>query len=65
MFARLEARAIQKLVEMDLEEAAVEADKRRANTNNQVLKAEIDASRFRAIYHIWPDFEISKMVASR
>jgi len=62
VFARLEARAIQKLVEMDLEEAAVEADKRRANTNNPVLKAEIDVSRFRAIYHIWPDFEISACI---
>lgn len=62
VFARLEARAIQKLVELDMAEAKVEADKRRAKTGNPVLRARIDASQFRAIFHIWPDFEISACI---
>jgi subtilisin family serine protease len=62
VFARLEARAIQKLVELDMAEAKEEVEKRRAATDNPVLKSQIDASRFRAIFHIWPDFEISACI---
>jgi len=62
VFARLEARAIQKLVELDMEAANVEAGKCRALAGNPAIKAQIDASRYRAIFHIWPDFEISAYI---
>jgi serine protease AprX len=62
VFARLEARAIQKLVELDMAEAKLKADQRRASLESPALKAQIDASRFRAIFHIWPDFEISACI---
>ncbi|MGZ5101111.1 MAG: S8 family peptidase [Usitatibacter sp.] len=62
VFARLEARAIRKLVEMDMAEAKAEAEKRRAATDNPALKAQIDAARYRAIFHIWPDFEVSACI---
>jgi len=62
LFARLEARAIQRLVEMDMAGAKAEAERRRAATDNPTLTAQIDSSRFRAIFHIWPDFEISACI---
>jgi subtilisin family serine protease len=62
VFARLEARVIQKLVELDMAEAQQEADRRRAATDNPSLRAQIDASRCRAIFHIWPDFEVSAYI---
>lgn len=46
IFARLEARAIQKLVELDLADA----------------RKETEAARYRSIHHIWPDFEISACI---
>jgi serine protease AprX len=42
-----------------MEAANVEAGKCRALAGNPAIKAQIDASRYRAIFHIWPDFEIS------
>jgi serine protease AprX len=62
LFARLEARVIQKLVELDMAEAQREAERRRAATDNLSLKAQIDASKCRAIFHIWPDFEVSASI---
>jgi subtilisin family serine protease len=62
VFARLEARVIQKLVELDMAEAQREADRRRAATDNPAMKAQIHASRCRAIFHIWPDFEVSAYI---
>jgi len=62
VFARLEARTIQKLVELDMAAAKMEADRLRAKTDNPILKGQIDAARFRAIFHIWPDFEISACI---
>lgn len=62
VFARLEARVIQELVEMDMAQAKDEADRRRAAADNPSLKAKIDPSKFRAIFHIWPDFEVSAYI---
>ena len=62
LFARLEGRAIQKLVEMDIEEAKQQATKRRDETDNPSLKGQIDPRRYRAIFHVWPDFEVSACI---
>jgi hypothetical protein len=62
LFARLEARVIQALVELDMTEAQAEADRRRGATDNPSLKAQIDPSKCRAIFHIWPDFEVSAYI---
>ena len=62
IFARLEARAIQALVELDLREAKRQADARRDQTDNPALRAAIDWRKFRAIFHIWPDFEVSACI---
>ena len=59
MFATLEARAIQKLVELDMAHARERAAEYQAKSPS--AKA-IDANRFRAIFHIWPDFEVSGYV---
>jgi serine protease AprX len=62
LFARLEARAISALVQLDIDTAtAMEADLR-AQTDNDALKRQIEASALRAIYHIWPDFEVSATI---
>jgi serine protease AprX len=63
VFARLESRAIQKLVELDMKLAKEEAEKRRDTTENPSLRAQIDPSKFRAIFHIWPDFEVSACIS--
>ena len=62
LFARLEARVIQRLVELDVENANVEAERRRAAAANDTVRRQIDASRCRAIFHIWPDFEVSATI---
>jgi subtilisin family serine protease len=90
VFARLEARAIQKLVILDMEAAKVVAkeiaDKKAAAEQEAAAKSgkeenataknaaetpkaptEIppktaDPSTFRAIFHIWPDFEVSAYI---
>jgi serine protease AprX len=62
VFARLEARAIQKLVELDVDDARARAEERRKATDDPVLKARIDPAKFRAIFHVWPDFEISAFI---
>jgi len=62
LFARLEARAIRRLVEMDTEAARAQAARRKSLTDNTVVQGQIDASKCRAIYHIWPDFEVSACI---
>ena len=62
LFARLEARAIRKLVELDIADAATEVERLRALTDTPTLKGQITAHSCRAIYHIWPDFEVSASI---
>lgn len=62
IFARLEARAIQKLVELDMKDAKDAAEERNAKTDKPEVKRQIDPSKCRAIFHIWPDFEISACI---
>lgn len=62
LFARLEGRVIQKLVELDAAWARAEAENRRKMTDNPTLKTEVDARKCRAIYHVWPDFEVSASI---
>src|SRR6266516_334577 len=59
VFARLEARAIQKLVVLDMEAAKAEAEKRSKATENTATNVQVDPAKSRAIFHIWPDFEVS------
>ena len=62
MFARLEARAIQKLVVLDMEAAMTKAKQRNTATENTVTNVQVDPAKFRAIFHIWPDFEVSAYI---
>jgi serine protease AprX len=62
VFARLEARAIQKLVVLDMEAAKTEAEQRSKATENAATNVQVDPAKFRAIYHIWPDFEVSAYI---
>src|SRR6266487_198315 len=62
VFARLEARAIQKLVVLDMEAAKAEAEKRSKATENTATNVQVDPAKFRAIFHIWPDFEVSAYI---
>ena len=62
VYARLEARAIRALVELDLAQARQEAERRRAATTAPLLRAQIDPSTFRAIFRIWPDFPVSAYI---
>lgn len=82
VFARLEARAIQALVELDMAAAKDESDRlllaakaefdkrlaaAKAEPDTHRVPAEspptrIEPSKFRAIFHIWPDFEISACI---
>lgn len=62
LFARLEARVIRRLVELDVENAKAEAERRKATAENDAVRRRIDAARCRAIFHIWPDFEVSATI---
>jgi len=62
VFARLEGRVIQALVDLDLAHARDEAEKRRASQTDPTVKAAIDEMRLRAIFHVWPDFEVSAFI---
>jgi len=67
VFARLEARAIQELVKLDMNAAKAKVKETAATAQegagrNAMEEAKIDSSRFRAIFHIWPDFEISACI---
>ncbi len=59
LFARLEARAIRELVALDLAEATRRAKEHQAANAG---KGKIEPAKFRAVFHIWPDFEISACV---
>ncbi len=56
LFARLEARAISALVQLDIDTATAAEAELKAKTDNEALKRQISAPALRAIYHIWPDF---------
>ena len=62
VFARLEGRAIQALVERDMRNAKAEADKRLQAEGSPALREDINWRKFRAIFHIWPDFEVSATI---
>jgi serine protease AprX len=62
LFARLEARIIKALVELDMDAALKEAERRQKKGTTPEQRAGIDPLRFRAIFHIWPDFEISACI---
>ena len=82
VFARLEARAIKALVELDIVAAKGESERllaaaktefdarlaaAKANPDAHPMAAKspptrIEPSKFRAIFHIWPDFEISACI---
>ena len=62
LFARLEARAVSALVQLDIDTATVRAEELRAATDNETLKKQIQPANLRAIYHIWPDFEVSATI---
>jgi len=62
LFARLEARAISALVQLDIDTATAKAKELSAATDNVALKKQIEAAALRAIYHIWPDFEVSASI---
>ncbi|HKH90758.1 MAG TPA: S8 family peptidase [Gemmatimonadaceae bacterium] len=62
LFARLEARAIRALVQLDIDDATAKEKELRAATDNEALKKQIQAASLRAIYHIWPDFEVSATI---
>jgi len=62
LFARLEGRTIKKLVELDIAQAEAIAEEHRQATTDASLKARIESRRYRAIFHIWPDFEVSACI---
>src|SRR5687767_378116 len=62
LFARLEARAISALVQLDIDTATAKETELKAKTDNEALKRQISAPALRAIYHIWPDFEVSATI---
>lgn len=55
LFGCLEARAIRELVKLDIEHALQIGVERKTSVNS-------DATKYRAIYHIWPDFQISACI---
>lgn len=62
LFARLEARIIKSLVELDMDAARQETERRHQKCDHPEERARIDPFRFRAIFRIWPDFEISACI---
>ena len=62
VFASLEARAIQALISLDMEDAEEVAAKRRKTVKGAAAKTRIDPTKLRAIFHIWPDFEVSACI---
>ncbi len=62
LFATIEARVIHALVELDLEEAKNAAELLRANARDDAARSRIDAAKLRAIFHIWPDFEVTGFI---
>jgi serine protease AprX len=62
LFARLEARAIQALIDLDMEAAKSEVENCRLTKESTAANVQIDPAKFRAIFHIWPDFEVSACI---
>ncbi len=67
VFARMEARVIKALIELDIDAAKskaseAEAKIHEARPGNLTGAAKIDPGKFRAIFRIWPDFEISASI---
>jgi len=62
LFARLEGRVIQQLIELDTDWARKEAETRRDKTDNPSLKTQIETRKCRSIFHVWPDFEVSACI---
>jgi serine protease AprX len=62
LFARLEARAIQALIDLDMEAAKSEVENYRLAKESTAANVQIDPAKFRAIFHIWPDFEVSACI---
>ncbi len=67
MFARLEARVIKALIDLDIAEAKSKASKEQAKMRDTGRggarrAAKVDPTKFRAIFRIWPDFEISASI---
>jgi hypothetical protein len=68
IFARLNGKAIRELVRLDVERAGKEAKtakKRRQPKRHGKTSTQMDTAapyRFRAIYRIWPDFQISPCI---
>lgn len=60
VFARLEGRVIQALVDLDVAHAKAQAQEWSAK--DQTAKVAVDEMSFRAIFHIWPDFEVSAFI---
>jgi serine protease AprX len=57
LFARLEARVLQKLVALDAENAQMMAERESAR-----LGRKVDSTQYRAIFRVWPDFEVSGLI---
>ena len=62
LFARLEGRVIQRLIELDTDWAHEEAETRRERVDNPSLKTQIETRKCRSIFHVWPDFEVSACI---
>jgi len=62
LFARLEGRVIQQLIEMDTDWAEKEAAARRDRMDNPSLKTQIQSRNCRSIFRVWPDFEVSACI---
>lgn len=57
LFARLEARVLQKLVALDAENAQTAAKR-----ESKRLGRTVDSTQYRAIFRVWPDFEVSGLI---
>jgi serine protease AprX len=63
LFARLEGRVIRRLVELDMAEALRIATERRKPNDTETGGSPLAALKFRSIFRIWPDFEISACIS--
>jgi serine protease AprX len=62
VFARLEARVIKRLVELDIAHASIEADRISAKLAPTASNVRTDTPAYRAIFHIWPDFPVAPCI---
>ena len=62
LFGRLEARVIQELIKRDIVQAKHSADERRELIQDPKLRAQLEPTKYRAIYHVWPDFKVSACI---